>query len=194
MNTEPTPGHPVADLLAVVGDPVLRDALTEGMTHAYRLGVASARAFPAVTILPFICPACTGTGTGDALGMCGPCGGHGLVAGVDGTAPADLTPAPRPPAVMARPCADCAYRPGSPETDSPAMKLPGAEEPFFCHHGLHRIGDHYVSPAMMGECPLGAMVCAGWWNTVTGGARPEQPFRDPGGADRRGDAPKAADR
>jgi hypothetical protein len=93
-------------------------------------------------------------------------------------------PLPRPPAVMRRPCVDCAYRPGSPEEET----RPAGEHPFYCHHGMLRAEEDgqvgYLSAASFGGQTLGGFVCAGWWALVTGEPLPAEPFRDPGGADR----------
>jgi hypothetical protein len=180
----------LGDLKGVVGD-AAAEAFSEALTKAYELGVQSAREFPKVTLYPWVCPVCDGTGRWAPDERCHHCRGNGLTDDIAGWEPHEVTPAPRPPAVMRQPCTDCAYRPGSPEDEaSMSIKLPGPDTPFFCHHGLHRIGDGYVGTACMGELPLGAMVCAGWWALATGGERPEKPFRDPGGSDRRHDAPK----
>lgn len=123
------------------------------------------------------CHNCAGTGTTDdpAVGVDLSEGGTGQ------DAPA--VPLPRPPAVMKSPCVDCAFRPGSPEDGMEDTADPNS--PFFCHHGMHRVGDGYQAAAWVGGMPLGYMVCAGWWAFRTGGEPPEKPFRDPGGADRR---------
>lgn len=144
-----------------------------------------------VKIYRFVDPYCDGTGRWPDGSTCLDCNGYGLVNEAPGYTEAELTPAPRPPAVMTRPCADCAYRPGSPEQDTGV--LPGPDVPFFCHHGLRRVADGYVSTALLdGRLPFGAMVCAGWWALATGAALPEREFRDPGGIDRHQDAPAIA--
>lgn len=136
----------------------------------------------------YICPYCEGTGKWTEGEKCMNCHGYGLTNDAIGFEPAELVEAPRPPAAMTRPCADCAYRPGSPEQDS--GQLPGPDVPFFCHHGLWRIGDGYVSTALLDDrLPLGAMLCAGWWALATGKPLPARDFRDPGGNDRHHDAP-----
>lgn len=143
-----------------------------------------------VTFFRWICPYCHGTGTWAEGERCMNCHGYGLTDEVEGFDEADLTLAPTPPAVMRAPCVDCAYRPGSPEDGSP--QRPGPDKPFYCHHGMHRVGDSYVGPALVNnELPLGAMVCAGWWALATGNPLPEKAFRDPGGSDRSQDAPRA---
>jgi hypothetical protein len=142
---------------------------------------------PLAVVYRWVCPYCDGRGRWEGGERCLDCHGHGLTNDVAGYDPAELTPAPRPPAVMRNPCLDCAYRPGSPEEDGPR---PGAETAFFCHHGMHRIGDGYVETATIGGLPLGAMVCAGWWALANGQPLPDAAFRDPGGSDRRQDAPE----
>ena len=145
-----------------------------------------------VTLYRYVCPYCDGTGTWNEDGeRCMNCSGYGLTNEVRGFEEEELTFAPVPPAVMRNPCIDCAYRPGSPEEDSTAR--PGPNSPFFCHHGMFRVGDGYVAPAMIDNgIPLGAMVCAGWWALAIGQPLPDREFRDPGGADRHADAPEAA--
>lgn len=142
-----------------------------------------------VTIYRYVCPYCDGKGRWATDGeTCLSCAGFGLCNEAPGFSEHQLKRAPKPPAVMARPCTDCAYRPGSPEEDS--ASLPGPAAPFFCHHGMFRVGDGYAATAMTDNgLPLGAMVCAGWWALATGEPLPERAFRDPGGSDRRADAP-----
>ena len=154
-----------------------------------------------IIIYRWICPVCEGSGRDDG-GRCHTCVGRGMLTADDVPDVAawqaawgdELKPAPVPPAVMRSPCVDCAFRPGSPEQDLAGLHhgnppvSPG--DPFFCHHGMHRVGDGYESPAYVGNVPLGAMVCRGWWNHYTGTApTPDRPFRDPGGAQRPDDAP-----
>ena len=143
-----------------------------------------------ITIFKYVCPYCDGTGRWSPDGeTCLECNGLGLCNDPTGYADTELTRAPRPPAVMARPCTDCAYRPGSPEEGSES--LPGVGAPFFCHHGMFRVGEGYVATAITdGGLPLGAMVCAGWWALANGEPLPEREFRDPGGSNRRTDAPR----
>jgi hypothetical protein len=149
-----------------------------------RSAYGRAAAKPRVRIYLWICPFCDGEGRVDG-DRCLDCHGFGLTDDPgDGTV--ERKPAPVPPAVMKRPCTDCAMRPGSPEADAP----PTLTQPFFCHHGMHRVGDSYESPAYVGDLPLGAMVCRGWWDLATGQAGPQRPFRDPGGANRPEDAPE----
>jgi hypothetical protein len=149
----------------------------------------------------WICQFCT-DGRWESGERCHHCAGTGLTDDViedveagDGIEPAVRLP--RPPAVMRTPCADCAYRPGSPEAvlraDGEEIRPHDSETPFFCHHGMHRIEREgavgYVPAAECNGMPLGYMVCAGWWDhVVEGGPALERPFRDPGGANRRADA------
>ncbi|MDB4873545.1 MAG: hypothetical protein JWL97_4549 [Gemmatimonadales bacterium] len=150
------------------------------------------RALPAVTFTRYACPWCDATGVWGQDGeRCANCSGVGFTddpaAGVDLTGRTDCeevepTPLPRPPAVMKAQCVDCAFRPGSPEDGTSVQEQ--AEQPFFCHHGMHRVGDGYQAAAWQGSQPLGYFVCAGWWAFVTRQPLSETPFRDPGGADR----------
>lgn len=142
-----------------------------------------------VTFYRWVCPFCEGTGRWAEGERCMNCHGYGLTNDTYGWEESELVPAPVPPAVMRSPCVDCAYRPGSPEEESAAR--PGPENPFYCHHGLYRQGDGYVSSANLDNgLPFGAMVCAGWWALASGHPLPEKAFRDPGGSDRSPDAPK----
>jgi len=143
------------------------------------------------TIYAYVCPYCDGSGQWNEDGeRCMNCHGYGLTNDVRGWEDGEIKRAPVPPAVMRQPCVDCAYRPGSPEEDTSAR--PGAAQPFFCHHGMFRVGDGYVAPAMLDDgTALGAMVCAGWWALATGNPLPERAFRDPGGSDRSVDAAPA---
>lgn len=148
----------------------------------------------------FVCPWCLGWGTWASGESCKMCAGGGLTddpnPGVDlytdyppGTEPPETQPEPipRPPGVMRQPCVDCAFRPGSPEADYQRL-LPGAEEPFYCHHGLIKRGDGYLSGSTVAGRPLGALVCASWWAVhMEGGQAPGGSFRDPGGSDRAAD-------
>jgi hypothetical protein len=180
----------ITKLLGAIGagdDQALVDAVKDAVglpRSAYGLQTAK----PRVRIYRWICPTCDGEGRPDGE-RCLDCAGFGLTDDPgDGTMP--RRPAPVPPAVMKRPCSDCAMRPGSPEQE--AEHPPSLDAPFFCHHGMHRLaGGVYEAPAYIGELPLGAMVCRGWWDMAVGQDGPERPFRDPGGADRPEDAPGA---
>jgi hypothetical protein len=146
-----------------------------------------------VTFYPFVCPYCKGSGSWSEGERCMNCHGYGLTDDVRGWEEGEITRAPTPPAVMRAPCVDCAYRPGSPEAEH--ATAPGATQPFYCHHGLFRQDDGYVSAANLDNgLPLGAMVCAGWWALASGQPLPEREFRDPGGSDRHADAPGAPTR
>lgn len=171
------------------------------------LGQRATRDADRVTVCRYRCPFCdpdgplresitpgTPAGRWSSGERCMHCGGSGFTDDLGGFGESDVRLADVPPAVMRRPCTDCAYRPGSPERgqdgDDSLAGLPGADSgPFYCHHGLLRIGDGYVSPAMLGSRPIGAFVCAGWYAIAAGAPLPDQAFRDPGGADRREDAP-----
>lgn len=143
----------------------------------------------------YVCPYCV-NGRWESGERCLHCAGFGVTDDVEELPgdPDNPVRLPRPPAVMKAPCVDCAYRPGSPEDGELSPRPDNAGVPFFCHHGMHRQdgpdGDvGYVPAAECNGMPLGYMVCAGWWNHVAeGGERPERPFRDPGGSDRRGTA------
>lgn len=198
------------ELLAAVeaGD---GDAILSCMTRALgmpRHATVRTPGRPAVVINRYRCPWCDPDGPFNDGGQagrvgdgsrCPDCHGSGVLTadrvpnpGV--FEPGELQELGRPPAVMKRPCSDCAYRPGSPEDDTHPDMLgmpvrPGPDVPFFCHHGMVRVGDGYESIAYVGTLPLGAMVCAGWWALAMGDPLPDKAFRDPGGADRPAEAP-----
>lgn len=115
------------------------------------------------------CPVCEGAGDG-----CLHCHGWGYVDddGVDGWPEEERVPAPRPPSAMARPCHDCAYRPGSQEDES-GDRIPGRDEPFWCHEGLPDTSGAYRPLIWYDGVPVGAKLCAGWLDSqVLGRDRP----------------------
>jgi len=128
-------------------------------------------------ILPWKCPFCVG-GLGPSLDggaeRCMHCAGVGLTDDPCGEAER----APRPPGVMRAPCADCAFRRGSPELENAGVQLPD-DEPFFCHQGLpvSALG-RYTPVAMFRGLPLGAMVCAGWWALKADEPLPAKVYRE----------------
>lgn len=129
-------------------------------------------------IYPWICPLCLGglilTAVGGDVDRCVHCGGSGLTDDPCGGAER----APRPPGVMRAACADCAYRPDSPEREALGQALP-VDEPFFCHQGLPvSAAGRYEPVATFRGLPLGAMVCAGWWALKTGEQLPAKPYRE----------------
>lgn len=168
------------DQLGIIGETVTR-AFTEG----YERGKASARPWPLVEIYRWVCPWCKGGTDPDSQAPtgCFHCAGQLVTNDVGGWDVTELTPAPLPAALMPAPCGDCAYRPGSPEQEcAGSVKLPGAggnPGPFFCHLGM--MGDNekgYTASAWVGELPLGAMLCRGWWDKLAGEAAPARPYRD----------------
>lgn len=128
-------------------------------------------------ILLYKCPFCLGGLTADGADgtePCHHCSGVGLTDDPCGEAER----APRPPAVMRAPCADCAYRPGSPELEANGAQLP-SDEPFFCHQGVPvSARGAYTPVATFRGLPLGLMVCAGWWALKTGEQLPGKPYRE----------------
>lgn len=146
--------------------------------------VSPAAAAGQVRILAWVCWMCGGRGRWESGERCMQCTGCGLTDDLCGaTENVDGTPlrrAPRPPAVMARPCADCAFRPCSPEAENGTLDAVTASgQPFWCHHGLHDTGEAYTPAAVIGELPLGAMLCAGWWAHAAGEPLPAAAYRDP---------------
>jgi hypothetical protein len=128
-----------------------------------------------LAIFPYRCPYCVGGYTGPGE-KCLHCAGTSLTDDPSGGAER----APRPPAVMRAACADCAFRPGSPELEESGARLPD-DEPFFCHQGLPVTANgRYMPVAMFRGLPLGAMVCAGWWAMRTGEPLPGKPYREVG--------------
>ena len=129
-------------------------------------------------ILPFKCPFCVGgiepSEGGESRARCIHCSGVGLTDDPCG----DAERAPRPPGVMRAPCADCAFRQGSPELENAGAQLPD-DEPFYCHQGMPISAyGTYTPVATFRNLPLGAMVCAGWWALKTGEALPAKPYRE----------------
>lgn len=129
-------------------------------------------------ILPFKCPFCVGgiapSEGGEGRERCLHCSGIGLTDDPCG----DAERAPRPPGVMRTPCADCAFRQGSPELEANGAQLPD-DEPFFCHQGLPISAfGAYTPVATFRGLPLGAMVCAGWWAMKTRTPLPTTPYRE----------------
>lgn len=184
----------VTAALAELG-PAAADGEVSGFICGAQVGVRQGP-LPKALVYRWLCPLCDPGGPlEDAVGLgqhpdgspCPHCYGTGLTNDVGGFE-GDARPAPIPPAVMKAPCVDCAFRPGSPERESGMRQ--GTETPFFCHHGLVRIGDGYAAPALAAGMPLGAMVCRGWYDVALGAEPPTTEFRDPGGADRREDAPQ----
>ncbi|GAA3722757.1 hypothetical protein GCM10022224_104460 [Nonomuraea antimicrobica] len=133
-----------------------------------------------VVILPWQCPLCEGEGRWGDGSACVLCDGRGAITA---EAAADwlkgepevseLKRSPVPPGVMRKPCGDCALRPGSPEEDEP----PSPERPFYCHFGMRVVNGSYAPAAWFDGRPLGALVCRGWWNAVTGLAWLAEPYR-----------------
>ncbi|RFU83591.1 hypothetical protein DY218_27165 [Streptomyces triticagri] len=128
-------------------------------------------------IARYTCPVCQGEPHASA---CLYCHRSGLTDDVEGWDPEDYTEAPRPPAVMRSPCGDCAFRTGSPEqeTDYELNALRSRERVFYCHHGMPLIDGSYQPVAELDGVPVGYMVCAGWWASVTGAAPPATPYRE----------------
>lgn len=129
-------------------------------------------------ITPFKCPFCVGglvlDNDGKQIERCLHCSGSGLTDQPCG----DAERAPRPPGVMRVPCADCAFRAGSPELEANGVQLPEGE-PFFCHQGVPiSASGSYTPVAMFRGLPLGLMVCAGWWAQQTGEPLPGKPYRE----------------
>jgi hypothetical protein len=198
-----------AEMLAAVqaGDAeTMLSCMTQALGLSRHQTVRQQDQRPPVVIYKWFCPWCDPQGPmnpGGVVGRvggpdgekCRDCLGRGVLTEDEIRDPSafgagELREVPRPPAVMRSPCVDCAYKPGSPESPEGVSYRPDAAVPFFCHHGMVRVGDGYEAPAYVGTMPLGAMVCAGWWALATGGALPTAPFRDPGGADRPESAPE----
>lgn len=138
---------------------------------------------PHVTFTRYSCPVCQGEPR--AVG-CHHCARYGLTDDVTGWEPGEYEEMPRPPGVMRQPCPDCKFRAGSPELERDAMLVDEGDEhrPFFCHKGMPLVEGHYTPvaeyrPHPAGpSIPLGAMVCAGWWDWATTGRIPLRPYRE----------------
>jgi hypothetical protein len=125
--------------------------------------------------LPWVCFLCEGTGD-DGGGRCMECAGFGHVA--DKPVGVEAVAAPRPPAVMARPCHDCRYRPGSQENDD-GLPVPDGTKVFWCHQGVPVVGGEYRPLLWAGGMPVGSKVCGAWWDVaVCGGPPPVKPARE----------------
>ncbi|MFF2522277.1 hypothetical protein [Streptomyces liangshanensis] len=139
---------------------------------------------PQLVVYRWRCPYCTSGDMGPSQGRCLHCVGTGLTNDV-GTWPEEqLVRAPVPPGVMRRPCAGCAYRPGSPEMEANGVALP-EDMPFWCHHGMPHgyFGSYqalgaYRPAGATRDIPLGGLLCAGWWALQTGRPLPTTPFRE----------------
>jgi hypothetical protein len=129
-------------------------------------------------ITPYTCPLCIGglmpSLEDEGTEKCHHCAGTSLTK--DPLGHAEL--APRPPAVMRTPCADCAFRRDSPELNGAGFTLP-TDEPFYCHQGVPiDASGRYQATASFRGLPLGLMVCAGWWAFKTGQPLPTTPYRE----------------
>lgn len=155
-----------------------RRAIAEAIAEACRPRAELAPSATDVVILPWVCPMCEGEGEVPTAGPCRDCDGRGAItdeaaqiwAEVEGV---ELRRTPTPPAVMGKPCGDCAFRPGAPEEDA----RPSLEQSFYCHHGMPVVAGGYAPVAWAKGMPLGAMVCAGWWAARTGKDLPAAPYR-----------------
>lgn len=124
---------------------------------------------------PWACHLCEGSGD-DGGGRCLHCAGNGYVAAeADGCGLG-----PRPPAVMARPCADCRFRPDSQE-DEQGLAPPDGASVFWCHQGVPLVAGEYRPLLWAGGMPVGSKVCGAWWDVVACGRdAPSRPavYRD----------------
>ncbi|MFJ4680580.1 hypothetical protein [Kitasatospora sp. NPDC088783] len=126
----------------------------------------------------YICPVCEGRPS--EVG-CLHCHGQGITSDVGGWDPEELTELPRPAGVMKSACGDCAAREGSPEDESGDTNRFDPTRPFHCHWaGMVEIEGRHVPIAQMPDgTPVGALVCAGWWDRLTGQDRPLASYREP---------------
>jgi hypothetical protein len=179
-STDDAAGIPDRDLTDTEMD-VIKSTVAMAFKDGYARGVDATRMFPELTIFLWMCPWCKGgTDPFDVPAGCLHCGGAGMTNDVGGWEPHELTRAPLPPTLMKAPCAGCALREGSPESERADSLRFGADNPFWCHAGL--VGDDekgYSSPAMMGELPFGAFVCRGWWDLyIEENGKPLRPYKD----------------
>lgn len=119
--------------------------------------------------LTHVCPACDGEPDTHCW-----CDGRGAVtAAAAASWAADGEPMPRElppvPKRMARPCADCAFRRGSPEREDFRALVGLAEavdegRPFHCHTGMSvdAHGRHVPRAGLVDGKPIGHPICAGW--------------------------------
>ncbi len=135
--------------------------------------------------LDHLCPICEGEG--DVVSVQCYCSGLGVItadqARAFGSSSADPRWQPRPlppvPGLTGKRCADCAFRPDSPERDGGgATELylslglgSETDQPFYCHTGMHHGGQGYVPLQRDARgAPLGHPVCAGWLQHYRKGA------------------------
>ena len=125
-----------------------------------------------------VCPICEGEG--DSIRCYCYCDGLGVITAEQAAAIAADDPDPRwaprplppPPRFTGQRCADCAFRRGSPERKGgTAAELyqemicanGGADEPFYCHQGMHHGAQGYVPRQRDARgAPIGHPICAGW--------------------------------
>lgn len=129
---------------------------------------------------PYYCPVC-----GDDEYPARPClcDGEGVITAeqASGWAEHELVPVPRPAAVRKGPCLDCAVRRGSPEheQDPDLRHVLRPDGPFWCHQGTADVrGEHVYTLRMNNGAPIGAELCAGWFDWMTTGALPEEPYQE----------------
>ncbi|MFB7906628.1 hypothetical protein ACFC1T_09395 [Kitasatospora sp. NPDC056076] len=140
-----------------------------------------------------VCPCCEGRPS--EIG-CLHCHGQGITDDVAGWEPHELEELPRPKAVMPGRCGDCATRFGSPEEEGGDPACRDLTRPFFCHWGggFREVEGRYVPVAQMPDgTPVGALVCAGWWNYLTGRQHDDdRGYQEPGEqrAGAEGDVPR----
>lgn len=143
---------------------------------------------------PYYCPVCEG-GDQDIVPCL--CSGYGVITAeqANGFPPEELIPVPRPPGVRKEgPCGDCAVRVGSQEQDHDhdlTNSVLRRDRPFWCHVGQADVNDRHVYTLTAvvegaGEIPIGAQLCAGWWQWLTTGQLPRRPYQDLGHVRRRG--------
>lgn len=118
--------------------------------------------------LPWVCSLCEGTGD-DGGGRCIECAGYGHVA--DKPQGVEAVRGPRPPAVMARPCVDCRYRPGSQEDDD-GQPPPDETAVFWCHQGVPVVRGEYRPLLWVDGRPVGSKICGAWWDVAICGEDP----------------------
>lgn len=135
---------------------------------------------------PYYCPVCEGREQDITPCLCA---GLGVITAEQaaGWTAEELVAVPPPPAVRrGGPCADCAARFGSPEQEhdyeltNTVLRRDG---PFWCHERQAEVGGCHVYTLTAtvesgGEIPIGAQLCAGWWQWLTTGTLPARPYRD----------------
>ncbi|MDQ8706217.1 hypothetical protein RCO28_27655 [Streptomyces sp. LHD-70] len=126
-----------------------------------------------VYLARYVCPVCEGDPRPSDCLWCARQGTTDDIRGFEDQA----GPLPRPPAVMPKPCRDCAFRPDSPEDEADQLQaIKTRDRVFHCHAGMEIIDGDYTPVATLNGIPVGYQVCAGWWAWLTGEPLPTEAY------------------